>query len=205
MKNEINPGQIDDEDERGHDVAQIYLGTKAVNILLGAALTLVGIAGVINLGSIVINKFKSLENKVSTQTSVPAEPTNSNSPTYDMGFYSCSDFETEKHTIEEGETFDGIMLKYKMLRKEMRIMNSQVFDTDYIRSGQQLNVFKRKIEIHKIKSGENLEGIAGIYGVNVEDILKQNQIYDSDKIYPGDSLEIITKYRYLKKDFKEDN
>ena len=206
----INPGQIYesmcekidfDEDERGHDVARTYFGRNARNIVLGAALTLVSIAGVTNLTRLIINKVRSLENKVSTQVSVAEEPNHSNSPTYDMGFYSCSDFEIEKHTVEKGETFDGIMLKYKMLRKEMGILNPEVSNKDYIRTGQELNVFKRKIEIHKVEFGETLGGIAGKYGVSPKNILENNwDVQDSDKIYEGDSLEIITKYRCLKKD-----
>ncbi|PLL57301.1 hypothetical protein CWN17_16305 [Klebsiella pneumoniae] len=91
-----------------------------------------------------------------------------------------------------GDTLSKIAERYKTSADEIA-KNNNIKDVSRIFPGQNLMIYgvnANSPSIYTVAPGDTLAKIAEKNGVNVEDIARQNNISDPNKIYPGQSISI---------------
>jgi len=119
------------------------------------------------------------------------------------------------HTVKRGENLWGIALKYNMPVEELlRVNGISPQNAGSISVGQRLTLYapkaskvspvksspkasapktgggKQKTVVYEVKSGDSLWNISQRYGVDVNELLKQNNLGKRARIYPGQKLKI---------------
>ncbi len=97
------------------------------------------------------------------------------------------------YIVKAGDTLSEIARRYGVSVSELRDWNS--LKGDLIRVGQRLVIYRvgkrkagEKIVVHRIKAGETLWKIASIYGLSIEDIMKQNKGLEPMKLRVGEEI-----------------
>lgn len=97
-----------------------------------------------------------------------------------------------EYTVMSGDTLSKIAERYKTSADEIAKKNN-IKDVSKIFPGHHLTIYGVNANNHSIYTvapGDTLAKIAEKNGVNVEDIARQNNISDPNKIYPGQSISI---------------
>lgn len=97
-----------------------------------------------------------------------------------------------EYTVMSGDTLSKIAERYKTSADEIA-KNNNIKDVSKIFPGQHLTIYGVNTNdptIYIVAPGDTLAKIAEKNGVNVEDIARQNNISDPNKIYPGQSISI---------------
>lgn len=97
-----------------------------------------------------------------------------------------------EYTVMSGDTLSKIAERYKTSADEIA-KNNNIKDVSKIFPGQHLTIYgvnANSPSIYTVAPGDTLAKIAEKNGVNVEDIARQNNISDPNKIYPGQSISI---------------
>ena len=148
------------------------------------------LSGIASKYGVSVNNIKNWNNLSSDKISIgqkliinPTEQTSSKTSTQQI------------HVVKRGETLSGIASKYGVSVDNIRNWNN--LSSDKITIGQKLIInpteqTSSKTEtqqIHVVKSGETLSGIANKYNTTVDAIKKANNL-KSNKIYVGQKLKI---------------
>ncbi|MEG5825876.1 LysM peptidoglycan-binding domain-containing protein [Enterobacter bugandensis] len=99
-----------------------------------------------------------------------------------------------EYIVMSGDTLSKIAERYKTSTDEMA-KNNNIKDVSKIFPGQHLTIYGVNTSGHSVyivSPGDTLAIIAAKNGVSVDDIARQNNISDPNKIYPGQSLSIST-------------
>ncbi|MDN4629831.1 LysM peptidoglycan-binding domain-containing protein, partial [Erwinia sp. PsM31] len=91
-----------------------------------------------------------------------------------------------EYIVMSGDTLSKIAERYKSNADEIA-KNNNIKDVSKIFPGQHLTIYGVNANSHSIYTvapGDTLAKIAEKNGVNVEDIARQNNISDPNKIYP---------------------
>ena len=107
------------------------------------------------------------------------------------------------HIVQKGDTLSSISRKYS-LNKKFLIEINQLKDENYIFVGQtlklienasnKLNEQNKNIPMyHKILEGENLTEISNKYSLNINDLIKLNNLDDPDNVEVGTNLILINQ------------
>ncbi|HQD33920.1 MAG TPA: LysM peptidoglycan-binding domain-containing protein [Bacteroidales bacterium] len=133
--------------------------------------------------------------KLKIYSSTPPSKTSSVTSTNTTNQTSSSSAKTQNivHVVKSGETLSGIASKYGVSVNNIKNWNN--LSSDKISIGQKLIINPTKQtssktetqQIHVVKSGETLSGIASKYGVSVNNIKNWNNL-SSDKISIGQKL-----------------
>ncbi|URL42807.1 LysM peptidoglycan-binding domain-containing protein [Klebsiella pneumoniae] len=97
-----------------------------------------------------------------------------------------------EYIVMSGDTLSKIAERYKTSADEIA-KNNNIKDVSRIFPGQNLMIYgvnANNPSIYTVAPGDTLAKIAEKNGVNVEDIARQNNISDPNKIYPGQSISI---------------
>lgn len=97
-----------------------------------------------------------------------------------------------EYIVMSGDTLSKIAERYKSNADEIA-KNNNIKDVSKIFPGQHLTIYGVNANSHSIYTvapGDTLAKIAEKNGVNFEDIARQNNISDPNKIYPGQSISI---------------
>ncbi|MEP8911033.1 TIGR02594 family protein [Enterobacter mori] len=97
-----------------------------------------------------------------------------------------------EYIVMSGDSLSKIAKRYKTSTDEIA-KNNNIKDVSKIFPGQHLTIYgfnANSPTIYTVSPGDTLEKIAEKNGVNVEDIARQNNISDPNKIYPGQSISI---------------
>jgi LysM repeat protein len=92
-----------------------------------------------------------------------------------------------------GDSLSKIAERYKTSTDEIA-KNNNIKDVSKIFPGQNLTIYGANTNspsIYIVLPGDTLAKIAEKNGANVDDIARQNNISDPNKIYPGQSISII--------------
>ncbi len=101
------------------------------------------------------------------------------------------------HTVKKGETLEKIAKKYGVSKEDLKVWNN--LKSENLKAGQKLIVKgvvsreeKEKKErpkeiIYRVKEGETLRDIAGLFGVSVEELIRINNLRDTN-VKPGQRL-----------------
>ncbi|MCG5575933.1 LysM peptidoglycan-binding domain-containing protein [Klebsiella pneumoniae] len=96
------------------------------------------------------------------------------------------------YIVMPGDSLSKIAERYKTSTDEIA-KNNNIKDVSKIFPGQHLTIYGAKTNsplIYIVVPGDTLEKIAEKNGANVDDIARQNNISDPNKIYPGQSISI---------------
>lgn len=99
-----------------------------------------------------------------------------------------------EYIVMSGDTLSKIAERYKTSTDEMAKKNN-IKDVSKIFPGQHLTIYGVNTSgpsVYIVSPGDTLAIIAAKNGVSVDDIARQNNISDPNKIYPGQSLSIST-------------
>lgn len=99
-----------------------------------------------------------------------------------------------EYIVMSGDTLSKIAERYKTSTDEMA-KNNNIKDVSKIFPGQHLTIYGVNTSgpsVYIVSPGDTLAIIAAKNGVSVDDIARQNNISDPNKIYPGQSLSIST-------------
>ncbi|MEQ4763041.1 TIGR02594 family protein [Klebsiella aerogenes] len=97
-----------------------------------------------------------------------------------------------EYTVMSGDTLSKIAERYKTSTDEIA-KNNNIKDVSKIFPGQHLTIYgvnSNGPSSYIVAPGDTLAKIAEKNGVNVDDIARQNNISDPNKIYPGQSISI---------------
>ncbi len=97
-----------------------------------------------------------------------------------------------EYIVMPGDSLSKISERYKTSIDEIAKKNN-IKDVSKIFPGQHLTIYgvnANSPTVYTVAPGDTLAKIAEKNGVNVEDIARQNNISDPDKIYPGQSISI---------------
>lgn len=97
-----------------------------------------------------------------------------------------------EYIVMSGDSLSKIAERYKTSTDEIA-KNNNIKDVSKIFPGQHLTIYgvnANSPTIYTVAPGGTLAKIAEKNGVNVEDIARQNNISDPNKIYPGQSISI---------------
>lgn len=97
-----------------------------------------------------------------------------------------------EYIVMPGDSLSKISERYKTSIDEIA-KNNNIKDVSKIFPGQHLTIYgvnANSPTVYTVAPGDTLAKIAEKNGVNVEDIARQNNISDPDKIYPGQSISI---------------
>lgn len=97
-----------------------------------------------------------------------------------------------EYTVMSGDTLSKIAERYKTSIGEIA-KNNNIKDVSKIFPGEHLTIYGVNTNgpsIYIVSPGDTLAKIAEKNGANVEDIARQNNISDPNKIYPGQSISI---------------
>ena len=97
------------------------------------------------------------------------------------------------YTVKAGNSLSEIARQYGVSVRELRDWNS--LKGNLIRTGQKLVIYedskqnsKGKVVVHKVKTGETLWKIASVYGLSIDDIMKQNKGLEPKKLRVGEEI-----------------
>lgn len=102
------------------------------------------------------------------------------------------------HTIQKGDTLIGLGKKYSSSARDIARAN-RIRTSDVLTIGKVLVIPRGELSAdilqpsrhrHVVARGENLRGIARLYGVSLEDIIEVNGIRNPSLIHPGTALNI---------------
>ncbi|MFH1314001.1 MAG: LysM peptidoglycan-binding domain-containing protein [Candidatus Eisenbacteria bacterium] len=98
------------------------------------------------------------------------------------------------HVVRRGETVTSISKHYGVSIEHVLSANG-LRSSDKIYPGQKIKIGgydapQAKPIVHSVARGETVSGIAERYGVPTQDILAANGLGSSDRIYPGQKLEV---------------
>ncbi|MBE3599234.1 MAG: peptidoglycan DD-metalloendopeptidase family protein [Limnochordaceae bacterium] len=88
------------------------------------------------------------------------------------------------HQVQPGETLWDIAQRYGTDVDTVASANG-LYDLDYLKPGQVLDVPNVRGVVHTVGRGETLSQIARSYGVSVDRIVRGNAIVDPDHLTPG--------------------
>ncbi|MDI3478984.1 MAG: rane-bound lytic murein transglycosylase [Rikenellaceae bacterium] len=135
--------------------------------------------------------------KLKIYSSTPPSKTSTATNTNTTNQSSSSSAKTQNivHIVKSGETLSGIASKYGVSVNNIKNWNN--LSSDKISIGQKIIINPTKQtssntetqQIHAVKSGETLSGIASKYNTTVNAIMKANNL-KSTKIYVGQKLKI---------------
>ena len=91
------------------------------------------------------------------------------------------------HRVQEGETLWDIARRYRTDVNAIASANG-LYEVDYIRPGQVLEVPDRPGVVHTVQAGETLWEISRIYGVSVAAIQEANGLESADRLLPSTRL-----------------
>ncbi|SPZ51993.1 Membrane-bound lytic murein transglycosylase D precursor [Serratia quinivorans] len=97
-----------------------------------------------------------------------------------------------EYIVMSGDSLSKIAERYKTSTDEIA-KNNNIKDVSKIFPGQHLTIYGANTNSpsnYIVAPGDTLAKIAGKNGVNVDDIARQNNISDPNKIYPGQSISI---------------
>lgn len=97
--------------------------------------------------------------------------------------------EITMHEVQPGETLWDISQKYGIDVATLAGANHDIENVHRIRPGMELRILSIRGTIHKVQEGETLSDIACTYDVSTEDLLRNNENLDAQKLSPG--VEII--------------
>jgi membrane-bound lytic murein transglycosylase D len=107
----------------------------------------------------------------------------------------------QAHIISEGDTLWNLGLQYEISPAEIATNNGLSIDTP-LRIGKELNIgnkniyrtisSKKRTILYSVKQGDSLYRIADIFNIEIEDIIKINNI-ENNEIKPGQVLKIIIR------------
>ena len=107
----------------------------------------------------------------------------------------------QAHIISEGDTLWNLGLQYKISPAEIAANNGLNINTP-LRIGKELNIgnkniyrtinSKKRTILYSVKQGDSLYRIADIFNIEIEDIIKINNIKNNE-IKPGQVLKIIIR------------
>ena len=96
------------------------------------------------------------------------------------------------YIVMSGDSLSKIAVRYKTSVDEIS-KNNNIKDVSKIFPGQRLTIYgitTKSPAVYIVVPGDTLEKIAEKYGENVDDVARQNNISDPNKIYPGQSISI---------------
>ncbi|MCA1702249.1 MAG: LysM peptidoglycan-binding domain-containing protein [Actinobacteria bacterium] len=99
------------------------------------------------------------------------------------------------HTVRRGETLSGIAARYGVTVGRVVALNG-LKDPNLIVAGEILRIpgggsaGRAAPRVHRVRSGENLSGIAAHYGVSVDALARANHLADPNLIVTGERLRI---------------
>ncbi|AUJ80826.1 peptidoglycan-binding protein LysM [Enterobacter cancerogenus] len=99
-----------------------------------------------------------------------------------------------EYIVMSGDSLSKIAERYKTSTDEIA-KNNNIKDVSKIFPGQHLTIYginTNSLSLYIVSPGDTLAKIAGKYGVSLDQIARQNNISDPNKIYPGQSLSINT-------------
>ncbi len=99
------------------------------------------------------------------------------------------------HIVKSGDTIGLIAMQYGLLQKDLMLLND-LDSPNYIYIGQKLKLTSNKMntsEFHIVNSGETIENIAMKYGKSKDEIIRMNNIENSNHIYPGQRISLVSK------------
>lgn len=99
----------------------------------------------------------------------------------------------ETYTVKAGDTLSSIAAKYNTTWQQLA-QNNKIQNANLIYPGMQLRVSGETVkytgQMHTVKSGETLSGIAAQYNTTWQKIASDNGIANANLIYPGQVLRI---------------
>jgi len=95
------------------------------------------------------------------------------------------------YTVKKGDTLSGIANKYGTTVNKLVEINN-ISNPNLIYPGQKIKVNGSATQVitYTIKKGDTLSEIAKKYNTTVDKLVKDNNIKDKNKIYPGQKLKI---------------
>ncbi|MCK6880499.1 TIGR02594 family protein [Enterobacter cloacae] len=99
-----------------------------------------------------------------------------------------------EYIVMSGDSLSKIAVRYKTSTDEIA-KNNNIKNVSKIFPGQRLTIYGVNTSgpsVYIVSPGDTLAKIAAKNGVSVDDIARQNNISDPNKIYPGQSLSIST-------------
>jgi N-acetylmuramoyl-L-alanine amidase len=95
------------------------------------------------------------------------------------------------HSVAPGETLSAIAQRYGT-SVQILVEANGLADPDLIVSGQRLRIpaRARSLQVHVVRAGETLSGIAARYDTTAEALARANRIKDADLIVAGARLEV---------------
>jgi len=115
---------------------------------------------------------------------------------------------SEVYVVKQGDFLSKIAEEYDVSVSDLKEWNN--LESDVIYSGQKLKIYSdnnvsrkdnksgKKKTIHKVEEGENLSGIAELYGLTIEDLKDWNDL-DKDVIYVGQELKLVEPKNKIEK------
>ena len=107
----------------------------------------------------------------------------------------------QAHIISEGDTLWNLGLQYKISPAEIAANNGLKISAP-LRIGKELNIgnkniyrtinSKRRTILYSVKQGDSIYRIADIFNIEIDDILKINELKSND-ISPGQVLKIVIR------------
>jgi len=105
---------------------------------------------------------------------------------------------TKIHLVKEGDTLSSIAKKYFTNIKSI-IETNNLSDENFIYIGQKLNIPENILidlneeeinptRFHEVKSGDTLTGISLLYGIDIDKLIKLNDIEDIESINIGTKI-----------------
>lgn len=98
---------------------------------------------------------------------------------------------TTTYTIKKGDTLSEIATRYNTTVSKL-VETNNISNPNLIYPGQELKVNGSAIKVttYTIKKGDTLSEIAQKYNTTVSKLVKDNNIKDKNKIYPGNRIKI---------------
>ncbi len=102
------------------------------------------------------------------------------------------------HTVRPGETLTAIAARYGTSVGAL-VARNHLADPDVIHAGSRLRVPSRSApaatpsrpaQVHVVRSGDTLSGIAARHGVSLASVLKANRLSMTSVIHPGDRITV---------------
>ena len=94
------------------------------------------------------------------------------------------------HIVARGENLSVIALEYGMTVAQLRHLNGMAPREARIYAGEKLKITEARPRYHTVVRGDTLIGLAAKYRVNLDSLLRSNQLTLRSVIHPGQKLQI---------------
>ncbi|MBU1682468.1 M23 family metallopeptidase [Patescibacteria group bacterium] len=91
------------------------------------------------------------------------------------------------YEVEYGDTISSVAERFG-ITKETLVMENDLWNTNYLRSGMIINVLPVDGISHLVKEGDTLDKVAKKYEIEKETIITQNQLEEGEELLAGTAL-----------------